>query len=879
MKTIKPQKLGILTRCFEFRHRFSFAVSVLMYVPLSDREDLYSEVSMWKFTAEALGKDAVVDAGIPKAKPEFLVTGIGVHAGRCAQDGLQGAREPGRSREASPRIRRSVLEGWIPSEPVEFATMPLDWQHAFGGEGFVRNPLGKGSKPVATDKGTIHWLPNIQYPHERAISPEQQFEPAGFGPLDLTWPQRFSKAGTHDEVWLKEDFPAYARDMDWTIFNLASSDQWFDQPLRGDEKYLFENMHPSIPVLEGRLPGLRARCFINRLAEEGERFEEVPTHLSTVWFFPHAERAILIFQGACEVGDEDGAEILHTVIGAERLEESKPAEHYREVFTQRLDKEKGFLLSLRDGDLLPTGMASGDPSILADKALLEGEDLLRKNMRNKAMRETERAREIVAGYGLDPDAHGPKVPPPEEPLPDLEHLPEFMERMLAEGEAQKKAAEEGAAKSLEETEKLFATLGMDFNVIRSEIAEGPKGPPSFSAQAQIDALQQLVRTLRAQGIETPEIEGYLADETFVKRLFDGESKLKENYRFMAHHQDPAPSMSGEAAEVARSAVQADYLEGRGFAGADLTGADLSGMDLHGADFEGAFLENVDFTGSNLTGCRFPKAVLAHACLKGAVAERAVFQDANLGGAYLGDAKLTEANLKGAIMAKADLTGAAFNGSDMEGADCSGAIFGNTDFTEVKAGQLTFLETDLRGLKATRAQMDKCNFLKVDVSGVDFTGASVKSAVFVGTLGQGARFQTADMTNVRFVQECAFDSADFTGARLNRANLRGSNLRGADFSEAELNGADLSGCDLSNARFYRSEARETRFVKADLRKAVMTSVNAMGASFQRADLRGADLRGANLFQVDLARVWADSETRLSDAYTAKVRVYPKRAATG
>jgi len=56
---------------------------------------------------------------------------------------------------------------------------------------------------------------------------------------------------------------------------------------------------------------------------------------------------------------------------------------------------------------------------------------------------------------------------------------------------------------------------------------------------------------------------------------------------------------------------------------------------------------------------------------------------------------------------------------------------------------------------------------------------------------------------------------------------------------------------------------------------MGSLKAINAVFQRADLRGANLRGANLFQSDLARVYADSQTVFDQALMKKVRIYPLR----
>ena len=533
-----------------------------MYIPLSERPELYSEAGMWKFAAAELGKDAALDACIPKEKPEFLAVGSAFVPGKEKSIGCSVKVRLGNMEKELYVYGERFWNADTPSEPVSFASMKVDWEHAYGGEGFEKNPLGKGFKPVNIKDMTVQLIPNVLYPNERILSPEKQHEPACFGPVDFSWPQRFSKAGTHDDKWLKEDFPGFAPDIDWTIFNTAQPDQWLEHPLKADESFQITNMHPEKSIITGNLPGFSARCFINRLKAGGESFDEILQRLTTVWFFPHAERAILIYQGLCEVSDEDASDISHIVIGAERHDEEKPKEHYLDVMRLRIDKEKGPLYALRDSDLLPFGLESVDASVAEDKALFEGEGLIRKNLGKRAAMETEKARAIVAGYGLDPDQHGPKIPPPEEPPPDLEHLPELMEKLFAEAEEQKRIAEEGKIKSLNETEELFKKMGMDFNVIREEVVHKPKGPPDFNAQTQIDALKMLADRLRSQGIDPVEIDAYLADETFCSRLYEGEKKIKEVYRISAHKQDAALAMPEDKAGTVREAVMKAYSEKR-----------------------------------------------------------------------------------------------------------------------------------------------------------------------------------------------------------------------------------------------------------------------------------------------------------------------------
>ena len=63
-----------------------------------------------------------------------------------------------------------------------------------------------------------------------------------------------------------------------------------------------------------------ARAFVTRTIGKAEtkreRFDEVPLRMQTLWFFPDAERAILIFHGSLPVTTDDGADPLGTPGGA-----------------------------------------------------------------------------------------------------------------------------------------------------------------------------------------------------------------------------------------------------------------------------------------------------------------------------------------------------------------------------------------------------------------------------------------------------------------------------------------------------------------------------------------------------------------------------------
>lgn len=100
------------------------------------------------------------------------------------------------------------------TEPQPFHKMPVTYQHAYGGSSYAKNPLGKGIASVAVNNGlNIYAMPNIVYP--RNSDGSTRFEPAGFGPLTQTWPQRVAKMGTYDDMWLKHRWPWFPEDYNW----------------------------------------------------------------------------------------------------------------------------------------------------------------------------------------------------------------------------------------------------------------------------------------------------------------------------------------------------------------------------------------------------------------------------------------------------------------------------------------------------------------------------------------------------------------------------------------------------------------------------------------------------------------------------------------
>lgn len=337
MEKINPPDMSFLLLNFERKGQCYLAVSVLGGFTLTETPELIEEGDIWKAAGDELGKNDVLDAGMPKQAGEALA------AGMCfAPDG-----------KSLPAFQVKISVGsigktlnvfgnryWkraggtikIITDPEPFIEMPVTYENAFGGYDYKSNLTGKGLSPVTTESGeTILPLPNIEDPDNLIGSPSDRPEPAGFGPLDVTNPRRAKKLGTFDEKWRRENWPYYPEDMDWSFFNTAPENQQIKEYFTGDESISIANMHPERQFIRSRLPGLRARCFVNQEKDGETHFKEVKTHLDTVWLFPGAETGVILFHGLVRVADDEAEDVLHLTGAWESLdEEPKPVEFYME---------------------------------------------------------------------------------------------------------------------------------------------------------------------------------------------------------------------------------------------------------------------------------------------------------------------------------------------------------------------------------------------------------------------------------------------------------------------------------------------------------------------------------------------------------------------
>jgi uncharacterized protein YjbI with pentapeptide repeats len=672
-------------------------------------------------------------------------------------------------------------------------------------------------------------------------------------------PQRASYRGTYDDAWMKEHSPGFAPDLDWKFFNLAPSDQWLNPALTGDESFALENMHPERAVIEGTLPRLAVRILINRrtpdAGEGGLELREVAMHLTTVWFFPHAERLILIFHGLARVDEDDASDVTQLLGGVERLSERRDASHYVDVIAKRQDAKRGAIEALNDFDLMPVGLDTADPESERKQAVMRSEGLREEAAYRRAQIDVEMARDDLRAQGKDPDALGVRLPPREQPKSAAE-WPAYLDRVQKEVEAQQWAAVEDAVMHIENAMAL-QTEGQPVAVA--------SGPPRFRASV---AVEEMAVSFAQAGepFDRSAVEEKLRQQEFMLHL---------DYLRNAHVQPPAGVLQGKEAAEARREIE--WLLSRGvrtMPGIDLTGVDLSKLDLRGIDFSGAWLESANLSDADLSGANLTAAVLAHANLSGATAVGANFQSANLGRATLAGVILDGANLTSATLRFCKLGGTQLHGTTLNGVELLDTGWGETDWSGVSGEGLLFYKLNLQGVVLRDANLSSCNFIECDVTGVDFRRARLASANFVTCQADRALFAGATLPGATFVQGTSLVGADFSEVNLAAANLAGCKLDGARFVRATLDGANFGGASLVECDVRLASAKGALLRRAVLARARLAGADFKDAMLQHADLRGADLRKANLFGSDLSRARWDGNPRLDGALLDRARMYPR-----
>jgi len=319
--------------------------------------ELLTEQALWPMVAEQMPDGAIFDKGQLKPRAEMIVAGHALAPGHLPVTGLKVTARLGskvkRLAVFGDRFWRLTDRGVEIVGPQPFDKMPISELRAFGGQGHISNPKGKGHKArQLVEAGLDAPLPNIEDADNLILSPEDMPLPAHFGPIGPDNPQRLKLTGTYDKHWQEQVSPCRPADYNPLSHCDAPEDQRFDSYLTGEEVFSITGMSRSGRPVEGTLPDFRMRGFVHRPSDGS--LTEMAMVCDTVTLFPNVEKAVLTFRGIARSADRFGDDIGTVMLAVEHgFAEERPVEHYRQVFQLRTDPEEGYKHALSDFQLMP----------------------------------------------------------------------------------------------------------------------------------------------------------------------------------------------------------------------------------------------------------------------------------------------------------------------------------------------------------------------------------------------------------------------------------------------------------------------------------------------------------------------------------------------
>ncbi len=595
--------------------------------------------------------------------------------------------------------------------------MELRYDNSFGGEGFKKNPVGKGLTKVEIKTGdNLVALPNILHFGEKITSQSTKLEPAGFGPYNLMWPQRYSKIGTYKGNYLKERWPWFAKDFDWGFFNSAPYDMQVSGYLKGNENLYFENLHPVHSNYHSKLPGIRIRCFKDENVEKKsvtshekvKKFEEIKMNLDTLWVDMENEKLILVWRGVTEIQSEEYEEIDNIYLVSEKLADEPNTTDFYKLELEKMLKEK-------------------------DKDEFEEIETEKQEEKTEADKEValaeEQMRASLVEAGIDPDT------PPEKSEEDKNKEAELLKEMGIEEDAN------------------VIPLTREIIVKRAENKE------SFDGE---DLRNIDLSNLDLQGLSFKEtiLNGVnLKNSNLSNSDFTGANLIEADLSASKLNNAVLINTDLTKAFLNNSDLSGSILEESIFENASLINCNLSFVNgknsfFGGADLTGSVLiksefQKADFSNSTLNKTNFSQSILSEAAFENVVGIESDFTKADLTKLKAAGSKLKKSIFKEVIapdinLSSADLSETDFSYSKMEAGLFTSSLMENANLfaADMKFARLN--KTNLTSAKLIKMNlfqgtMEKANLNKTDCSGSNFYGVE-----FLDTIVKDTKFQFTNL---------------------------------------------------------------------------------------------------------------------------------------
>jgi uncharacterized protein YjbI with pentapeptide repeats len=884
MKRIAPFQIDIRDSIFEHGRVQYCSISATLCTHLLTGE-VQLPFTYFEQIAEYQQEGINLDLGMPKPQGEFLVTGSFHAPGGAQITKSEVSITVGACQKKLLVFGKRQWQDGFASPPDFLTPVSLGYSSAYGGKQYAQNPIGMGCNDGV--------LPLLEHPDQRITRASQQPPPAAMGVIGLDWPQRNRFLGTYDSRYMQRSFPGHPADFDWHHFLAGAEDQRIKEFWQGNESFSLINMHPEYQLIEGRLPGLKPRCFLTHsLRSTDSVFGELPLQLDTLWFFPEKLLVLQIWRAVLEVNDDEASAIHHLLACYEDGRQvNREPQYYHQALKRRLENDDPLSNSLTTADLIPEGhqsaiellqktaYADSKPSALTAN-IAAREASLREQVDNQLAEAMAQAKEDIAKtdtpdqqpIDLDSFLDQAKKLPPDADQQELTNQLEAILPGITKGDAQAIDLKDFSFSKIDQIMEAVAAFSDKKEKVAKALAKEEIAKAKDNIQQQLLTEQNGLKNLPQEARQS--LEEQLAQLVAIDLDTPPPSPLpRVRAGDILAQLDPIDPMIAEAMQHLQSLQEAGHVH---TASNDLQEQIDALYGTRKAEMEERFHQaERDFKTAYILGAQFmPAGTSPHALPLDEVREQ-FFQvlargeslnnrdwacidlhgteldGIDLSGCFLEQVdfrgtKLTKANLKGAILTRALLDNADLSEADLSEANVGavsarGTIFRGADLTGAKLSRATLTEADF-----SKAKLEGVETLEFDISDAIFDQACLPRITCIRRHLRGTRFQDTAMTGAIFF-ECSLEETDFTRAILRQSVWADCALHNIRFDQADLGSA----CFVATEE-GKTILSEVHFPGSCLERSTMQNLqlphcNLSGAKLSGALFNGCDLSGANLMQ--------------------------------
>lgn len=834
MRLLKPSILGCLHRTVPLVTGNQFVVKPILFFDITQPDRIISEKDGWSKLSQALPQNQAVDEVMPKPSSEILFAGkahqpANVASGSCVVNISVGGFTKTLSVTGNRSWRRRFWQHKA-SRPTPFLSMPITWENAFGYPKSKENPVGTGTKSIGYQGETNIGLPNIEYPDDLLDKFGKNISPAGYGPIQASWSPRVEHIGTFDQDYIDSHFPSLPPDAGAAHYFMAPVDQRTENFLIGNEEYSLENLHPQLPIITGKLPSLRTRCFV-----EGDAgFEELTTRLETLWFLPETNLGVMIFCATKSINSRHAPLVLkYTVCAFESmLDTPRAVSHYKEAVTNRFENRDGAFFLANEFELCPLK----SPEKIENEVVEKQEEIQRLNDINQKALEQFNSEQLNHKSDTINPSDVPKI---EE---DFVIPPAALKR----GDFDFTQLLKAKNIRMENAQRLQADKKKELDGITAQI------PPQ-------DDLEERTRVNSLQYAKFPETKYVNSDAVTLKEFSESDVQKLTHAAIQAKNASLGPSKESYIAAAYAGTALREYFQelletDDLISFKDFSGINASNLKVKGKSFAGCIFECANFSNTEFDTCTFEKTSFVAGNLDGVIFTNCRFQDSNFSCALAESIGFIKSSLAGCIYNKSNFKNVGFIDSVLQNVKVMGSKFAACWLENSEVTSSMFMNSALDHGRFVNTSLHKIIFQNVSLYNSHFENAVSTSTIFMDVNLQFVQILNSSFTTTQYAGEVFWTLASLQHSKFEQCSMRGGVGFGIVAKDCYFNKCDLSNVMFNYADFVGTYFLETMMLDSNhthstFKDAVVYTCNLTGSDLSAADLQGTNFSGSELLSTN------------------------------